>query len=171
MSFNAWVTPVVPVGNTGSPVKVGEAKLAFKSKAACCKVLIGLLTSLVLSIFPIPKFVLALLAVVAPVPPLATATVPDTLVAFPVTVPVKLPVIFPVTLPVTLPVKFPLKVLAVMVFPEKSPIGLLRTIELTIFEEVAAFIKLTAFARSSFGIPAIESTSGAAAVPPKSPAN
>ena len=56
--------------------------------------------SLVLSIFPSPKFILALVLLDAPVPPLITATIPETLVAFPVTVPVKFPVIFPITSPV-----------------------------------------------------------------------
>ena len=100
LSFKDCVIPVVPVGKTGNPVKFGEAKFAFKSKAACCKVLTGLLASLVLSIFPIPKLVLALMDVVAPVPPLTTATTPETLVAFPVTVPVTFPVTFPTTSPV-----------------------------------------------------------------------
>ena len=35
LSFAAWVTPVVPVGKLGVPVKVGEAIGAFKSTAAC----------------------------------------------------------------------------------------------------------------------------------------
>ena len=128
LSFKAWVTPVVPVGKTTSPVNVGDAKFAFKSSAACCAVLTGLLTSDVLSIFPSPKFVLAEVAEFAPVPPFANATIPETLVALPVKVPVTLPVRFPVTLPVTFPIMFPLNVLAVIVLPEKSPIGLLRTI-------------------------------------------
>ena len=59
LSPKACVTATAPVGKTGNPVKVGEFKLAFKSKAACCAVLTGLFASLVLSIFPIPKFVLA----------------------------------------------------------------------------------------------------------------
>ena len=100
LSFKVCVTPVVPVGKIGKPVNVGEAKFAFKSKADCCKVLTGLFASLVLSIFPIPKLVLALMDVDAPVPPLAMATTPETLVAFPVTVPVKLPVTSPTTFPV-----------------------------------------------------------------------
>ena len=53
------VTPIVPVGNDGVPVKVGEA------------------------IGAAPKLVKASAAVVAAVPPLAIATVPETLVAFP----------------------------------------------------------------------------------------
>ena len=100
LSFKDCVIPVVPVGKTGNPVNVGEAKFAFKSNAVCCKVLTGLLASLVLSIFPIPKLILALVELEAPVPPFATATTPDTLVAFPVTVPVTFPVIFPITSPV-----------------------------------------------------------------------
>jgi hypothetical protein len=88
------------------PVKVGEFKFAFKSNAVCCAVLTGLLASLVLSMFPNPKFVLAFVLVDPPVPPFATATIPDTFVALPVTVPVKFPIILPVTLPVTLPIKF-----------------------------------------------------------------
>ena len=128
LSFKGCVTPVVLVGKTTSPVKVGDAKFAFKSRAACPATLTGLFKSAVLSILPKPKFVLAEVAELAPVPPLASATIPETLVALPVKVPVTLPVRFPVTLPVTLPIKFPLNVLAVIVLPEKSPIGLRRTI-------------------------------------------
>ncbi len=128
LSFKACVTPVVPVGKTTSPVNVGEAKFAFKSSAACCAVLTGLFKSEVLSMLPSPKFVLAAVAEFAPVPPFVNATIPETLVALPVKVPVTLPVRFPVTLPVTFPTIFPLNVLAVIVLPEKSPIGLLRTI-------------------------------------------
>ena len=51
--------------------------------------------------------VLAAAAVVAPVPPLAIATVPVTLAAVPDTLPVTLPVRFPVTFPVTAPVSGP----------------------------------------------------------------
>ena len=76
LSFKAWVIPVVPVGKMGNPVNVGEAKFAFKSNAVCCKVLTGLLISLVLSILPIPKLFLALIEVVAPVPPFTIATTP-----------------------------------------------------------------------------------------------
>ena len=128
LSSKAWVTPVVPVGKTTSPVNVGEAKFAFKSSADCPATLTGLFKSEVLSILPSPKFVLAAVAELAPVPPFANATIPETLVALPVKVPVTLPVRFPVTLPVTLPIIFPLNVLAVIVLPEKSPMGLLRTI-------------------------------------------
>ena len=35
LSFTACVTPLAPVGITGSPVKVGEFKFAFKSNAVC----------------------------------------------------------------------------------------------------------------------------------------
>ena len=128
LSFKGCVTPVVPVGKTTSPVKVGDSKFAFKSSAVCCAVLIGLFKSEVLSILPSPKFVLAEVAEFAPVPPLASATIPETLVALPVSVPIILPVTLPVILPVTFPIKFPLNVLAVIVLPEKSPIGLRRTI-------------------------------------------
>ena len=127
MSFNDCVTPVVPVGKTGSPVKVGDARFAFRSSAVCCAVLTGLFKSEVLSILPSPKFVLAEVAEFAPVPPFVSATIPETLVAFPDKLPITLPVIFPVTLPVTFPIKFPLNVFAVMVLPEKSPTGLRRT--------------------------------------------
>ena len=128
MSFKAWVTPVVPVGKTTSPVKVGDAKFAFRSSAACPATLTGLFKSEVLSILPSPKFVFAAVAEFAPVPPFASATIPETLVALPVTVPKILPVTLPVILPVTFPIKFPLNVFAVIVLPEKSPIGLRRTI-------------------------------------------
>ena len=50
----------------------------------------GLFKSLVLSTFPSPRLVLAAAAVVAPVPPLATATVPVTLAALPAMLPVTL---------------------------------------------------------------------------------
>ena len=42
------------------PVKVGDAKFAFKSIADCCAVLTGLLASLVLSAFPRPTMVLVM---------------------------------------------------------------------------------------------------------------
>ena len=48
------VTAIVPVGNVGVPVNVGEANGAFKSKAAWVNVLIVLLASLVLSTYPKP---------------------------------------------------------------------------------------------------------------------
>ena len=128
LSFKACVTPVVPVGNTTSPVNVGEAKFAFKSSAFCCATLTGLLISEVLSTLPSPKFVFADVAELAPVPPLTNATTPFTFDALPVTVPVRFPVIFPITFPVTFPIKLPLKVFAEIVLPEKSPTGLLLTI-------------------------------------------
>ena len=127
MSFNDCVTPVVPVGKTTSPVNVGDARFAFRSSVVCCAVLTGLFKSEVLSILPSPKFVLADVAELAPVPPFTIATIPETLVALPVSVPKIFPVIFPVTLPVTFPIRFPLNVFAVMVLPEKSPTGLRRT--------------------------------------------
>ena len=122
------MTAVVAVGKTTRPVKVGDAKFAFKSRAACPATLTGLFKSEVLSILPRPKFVLADVAELEPVPPFTNATMPETLVELPVKVPVTLPVRFPVTLPVTLPIIFPLNVFAVMVLPEKSPTGLRRTI-------------------------------------------
>ena len=127
LSLRDCVMPLVLFGNTTSPVKIGEFKFAFKFKAVCWAVLTGLFTSLVLSTLDNPKFDLALEARFAPVPPLAIATTPETLVAFPDKLPITLPVIFPVTLPVTFPIKFPLKVFAVIVLPEKSPIGLRLT--------------------------------------------
>ena len=42
------------------PVKVGEARLAFKFKAVCCAVETGLFASLVLSTFPRPTMVLVI---------------------------------------------------------------------------------------------------------------
>ena len=128
LSFKGCVTAVVAVGKTTSPVKVGDAKFAFTSSAACIARLTGLFKSEVLSILPSPKFVRADVAELAPVPPFTIATIPETLVALPVSVPKIFPVTFPVILPVTFPIKFPLNVFAVMVLPEKSPIGLLRTI-------------------------------------------
>ena len=166
LSFTACVTPLAPIGITGSPVKVGEFKFAFKSRAVCCAVLTGLLASLVLSIFPIPKFVLALVATLAPVPPLAIATIPETFVAFPVTVPVKLPVILPVTLPVTLPIKLALIELAL-----KSPFASLFTKALAKLSAVPFPKATTVAAILSFVFPPTLNTNGLLAVPPKSPAN
>ena len=128
LSFKGCVTPVVPVGKTTRPVKVGDAKFAFKSNAACPATLTGLFKSEVLSILPRPKFVLAEVAEFAPVPPFVIATIPETLVALPIKDPVTFPVRLPVIFPVTLPIKLPLNVFAVMVLPEKSPLGLRRTI-------------------------------------------
>ena len=120
--------PIVLLGNTTLPENVGEAKFAFKSKANCCAVLTGLFKSDVLFTFPNPKLDTAAVAELAPVPPFAMATTPDTLLALPVTFPIKLPVTTPDKLPVILPVKFPMNpVVAVTVLPEKSPMGLLLT--------------------------------------------
>ena len=166
MSFKACVTPVAPVGKTGNPVKVGEAKFAFKSKADCWKVLTGLFASLVLSIFPIPKLVLALMEVVAPVPPFTTATTPDTLVAFPVTVPVKLPVTSPTTLPVCVPLVF-----ALILPAEKLPLASRFTMVLAKLVLVAVPKAFTENAILSFVFPPTLNTKGVVAVPPKSPAN
>ncbi len=74
---------------TTVPVKVGEAKGAFKSNAACVKVDIGFAKSVVLFTFPNPKFNLAFVSFTAPVPPFETKTIPFTLEAFPVKVPTK----------------------------------------------------------------------------------
>ena len=166
LSLRDCVTPIAPVGSAGNPVNIGEFKFAFRSKADCCGVLTGLLASLVLSMFPIPKFVLALTLVVAPVPPLTTATIPETFVAFPVTVPVT----FPVTLPVTFPITFPIK-LDEIVPALKSPFA---------SRFIKAFAKLldvpfpkatTVAAILSLVLPPTFKTKGLAAVPPKSPAN
>ena len=164
LSFNDCVTPVVPVGKTGKPVKVGEARFALKSKAACCRVLTGLLASLVLLILPIPKFVLASIAVVAPVPPLAIATTPETFVAFPVTVPVKLPVTLPVKLPVTFPDKLELIFVA-----EKLPLPSRLTTALAKLVLVAVPKASTVAAMLSFVFPPTVNINGDVAVPPKSP--
>lgn len=45
------VTPVVPVGREGVPVKACEAIFAFRFSAVCCAVDTGLFASLVLSTF------------------------------------------------------------------------------------------------------------------------
>ena len=132
LSFNDCVTPVVPVGKTTSPVKVGEAKFAFKSSAACPATLTGLFKSEVLSIFPMPKLVRALLALLPPVPPFAIATTPETLVALPINEPETFPVTLPVTLPVTSPIKFEEITLAL-----KFPLASLFTILLAKFALVA----------------------------------
>ena len=166
LSLSACVTATAPVGKTGIPVKVGEFKFAFKSSAVCCAVLTGLLASLVLSINPIPKFVLALVLVDPPVPPFTTATIPETLVAFPVTVPVKLPVILPVILPVTSPVKF-----EVIAFALKFPLASLFTKALAKLVEVPFPNATTAAAILSFVFPPTLKTIGTDPVPPKSPAN
>ena len=128
--------------------------------------LTGLLASLVLSIFPIPKFVLAFVLVDPPVPPFATATIPDTFVALPVTVPVKLPVILPVTLPVTSPIKFEEITLAL-----KFPLASLFTILLAKFALEALLANIVAEVISSLVFPPTLNTNGLLPVPPKSPAN
>ena len=166
LSLSACVTPVAPIGKTGRPVKVGEFRFAFKSSEVCCAILTGLLASLVLSINPIPKFVLAFVLVDPPVPPFATATIPDTFVAFPVTVPVKLPVILPVTFPVTLPIKLDEIVPAL-----KFPLASLLTKALAKLVEVPFPNAITAAAILSFVFPPTLITIGTAPVPPKSPAN
>ena len=50
------------------PVKVGEARLAFKSKAVCCAVLTGLFTSLVLSTLDKPTKLLSITELTQAVP-------------------------------------------------------------------------------------------------------
>ena len=72
------MTPVVPVGKLGVPVKVGEAKGAFKSKAVCVAVLTGLSASAVLSTFPRPTIALV-------IPPTVPVKVGDAKGAAPVT--------------------------------------------------------------------------------------
>ena len=166
LSPRVCVTATAPIGKTGSPVKVGEFRLAFKSNAACCARLIGLLASLVLSMFPNPKFVLALVLVDPPVPPFATATIPETLVALPVTVPVKLPVMLPVIFPVTLPIIF-----AVILVALKFPLASLLTILPAKLSLVALLASVVAAATSSFVFPPTLITDGLLPVPPKSPAN
>ena len=128
--------------------------------------LTGLLASLVLSILPMPKFVLAFVAPLAPVPPLAIATIPDTLVALPVTVPVKLPVTLPVKFPVTLPIKLALIELAL-----KSPFASLFTKALAKLSAVPFPKATTVAAILSFVFPPTLITNGLLAVPPKSPAS
>ena len=74
-----------------APVNVGEANGAFKSNAACVKVEIGFAASEVLFTFSIPRLTFAFVKLEAPVPPLAIATIPFTLVALPVNVPTNVP--------------------------------------------------------------------------------
>ena len=119
---------MVVVGNTTSPVKVGDAKFAFRSRAVCCAVLTGLFKSEVLSMLPSPKLIRALLALLPPVPPFAMATTPETLVALPISDPVTFPVRFPVRLPVTSPIKFEVILLAI-----KLPEASLFTMVLAVF--------------------------------------
>ena len=119
---------MVPEGNTTSPVNVGETKFAFKSIATCCAVLTGLFKSEVLSILPMPKLIRALPALLPPVPPLATATTPETLLALPISEPVTMPVRLPVTLPVRFPIKFEVIVPAI-----KLPDASLFTMVLAVF--------------------------------------
>ena len=52
------LVPSAGVGAVGIPVKVGDAKFAFKSNADCVAVLIGLFKSLVLSTFVILELIL-----------------------------------------------------------------------------------------------------------------
>ena len=147
-------------------MKVGDAKLAFKSRAVCCAILTGLLTSDVLFIFPKPKFVLASIAVVPPVPPFATATIPDTFVALPVTVPVRFPVTSPITLPVCKPIEFALIVPAL-----KLPLPSLLTTAFAKFAFVAVPKAFTVAAILSFVFPPTLITTGLLALPPRSLAN
>ena len=51
LSPPACVTPIVPVGKVGVPVKVGEAIVDFKSNAVCVAVEIGWSKSDVFCIF------------------------------------------------------------------------------------------------------------------------
>ena len=88
-----------------------------------------------------PKLVLNPATVVAPVPPLAMATMPVILVAFPVSV------------------------------PAKAPLASRFTILFAKFELVALLAKLTPASISSLVFPPTVITVGLAAVPPKSPAN
>ena len=166
LSLSACVTAVVPVGSTTRPVNVGEATFAFRSSALCCAVLTGLFKSEVLSILPIPKLVRALLALLPPVPPFATATTPETLVALPISDPVTFPTRFPVTLPVTLPM-----ILEVILLAIKLPEASRLTIVLAVFCAVAVLDKIAAEVISSLFKPPILITKGIDAVPPKSPAN
>ena len=140
--------------------------MAFKSNAACCAVLTGLFASLVLSRFPKPKFVLALTFVEAPVPPFATATMPETLVALPVTVPVRFPVIFPVIFPITLPIKSE-EIVDALKFPLPSlftnALAKLLLVPLPKATTVAAIL--------SFVLPPTLITIGEFAFPAKSPAS
>ena len=83
---------------------------------------------------------------VAPVPPLTTATIPVTLVA----VPIKL---------------------AVMVPAEKSPLASLLTIALDVLLLVAPFAEIVAVLIAEAVLPPTVTTEGVVAVPPISPAN
>ena len=102
----------------------------------------------------------------APVPPLTTATIPETFEALPVTVPVKLPVTFPITSPVCVPIVF-----ALMFPAEKLPLPSRFTIVLAKFELVDVPNAFTANATLSFVFPPTIKTRGVVADPPKSPAN
>ena len=76
------LVPTFAVGASGKPTKTGSSKLALEFNAVCTFLEIGLSTSLVLSTFPKPKLTLANVGVLAPVPPLITATNPLTVNAF-----------------------------------------------------------------------------------------
>ena len=91
-----------------------DAMLTFKFSAVCVKLLIGLLISLVLSTLFKPNAVFIAAIEVAPVPPLAMATTPVTLVA--------------------LPDKF----------PANEPLASLATIVLAVPELVAVFTSVVA---------------------------
>ena len=71
---DACVTPMVPVGKVGVPVKVGEARGAAPVTSAT-----GIVGFAVMADVPFP-FTYPV-SVVAPVPPFATAKVPETFVA------------------------------------------------------------------------------------------
>ena len=76
------MVPTLAVGTSGSPVNTGSSKFALEFNAVCTFLEIGLSISLVLSTFPKPKLTLAKVGVLAPVPPLITATNPLTVYAF-----------------------------------------------------------------------------------------
>lgn len=87
LSVEVIVPAVTLLPKVTEPVKVGDAIGAFKSKAACVNVDMGLAKSDVLFTLPNPKFERALVALTAPVPPFEIATIPLTFVAVPLNVP------------------------------------------------------------------------------------
>ena len=100
-------------------------------------------------------------------PPLPIATTPVTLAAVPDTLPVTLPV----TLPNTLPVSGPTNRFAKIVSTLMSPLELRLTNVLAKLSLEAPFNKSTAYLIVSLTTPPTDNTSGALAVPPKSPPN
>ena len=127
-----------------APVNVGEAIGDFKSKAACVNVEMGFAKSVVLLTLPKPKFETAFIALAAPVPPFAIATIPVIFEAVPLKVPTKE---FAVTVVAEIVVALiaPEKVFAVIILPAKLPFASLITFAFGVLDALDAAVKFTEF--------------------------